>query len=276
MAALALLCAPALAEAYPYGVSITRTVQAGPDGGSRTLACHRSMVALGGAVVSSPPEVTPIASVPRGVTGWTFRFAGGPGEARVILRCIGVRPSGSLRTSRIRAATRSYMSTVTAGASASITQRCPTGFVPTGYGLRQSGAARVILTTAKPGRRAWTFRVENRGRQDSRLTVIAHCVARAATARGPRGAARHPLRVRVARFGDTIDGGSEREVVHRCPARHFSIGAGYSFALGDDIVANWAFMHAVRHGRWSFTNPSGRPERVATYLTCLSLRTTFR
>jgi len=276
LATALLLALPTAANARPEPSSVARSVDVGPNGRSLTLRCARARIALGGAVIAISPEVTTRASVPSGARGWTFRFAGGPGRARVVLRCVRVRPSGGLRSTEIRGATRLFNGNVRPRSSLGATLRCPSGFVPTGYGLQQGGSGTVTLATARPGRRAWRFRLDNEGDAGASPTVFARCLARAAIGRGPGGAARHPLIVRVAGFRDRVGGGSRNDVTHRCPAGHFSAGAGHSMSASDDIVASRAFTFRVRGGRWTFANPDGGAERVSTYLTCLSLRTGFR
>jgi hypothetical protein len=276
VAALAtILALPGAAQARPEPSSVTRTIDVGADGATLTLRCTRGAVALAGAVVAISPEVTTRSSMPGSARAWRFRFAGGPGRARAVLRCVSVRPSGGLRRSLVRVADRTFAGTVPANSSLRASLRCPAGFTPTGYGLQQDSSGTAIVTAARPGRRGWSFVLENEGDADTRPTVHARCLTRAATARGSGGTARHPLVVRVAGWRDRVRGAGRRRVTHRCPAGHFSAGAGHSLPVGDDIVATRGFPSRVRQGRWLFTNPGGGAETARTFLTCLSLRTDF-
>jgi hypothetical protein len=275
-ATVLLLGLPATADARPDASSVSRTFDVGAGGISRTLSCPRGGVALGGAVVAISPEVITRASMPDGVSRWTYRFAGGPGKARVVLRCVRVRPTGGLRKSEIRVSTRNFDGTVPANSSLRATLRCGSGYVPTGYGLEQGQAGTASVAVARPGPRAWTFVLENEGNDDTRPTIHARCLVRAATASGPGGTASHPLVVRVARFGDRVNGGARRAVTHRCPPGQFSAGSGHSLPASDDIEATRNFVFRRRFGRWIFVNPGGGAETARTFLTCLSLRTGFR
>jgi hypothetical protein len=275
-ATVLLLVLPAAADARPDASSLSRTIDVGAGGATRTLACPRGGVALGGAVVAISPEVIARASMPSGISRWTYSFAGGPGKARVVLRCVRVRPTGGLRTSEVRVSTRNFDATVPANSSLRATLRCASGYVPTGYGVEQAQSGAATVAVARPGPRAWTFVLENEGNEDTRPTVHARCLVRAASASGPGGSASHPLVVRVASFGDRVNGGARRAVTHRCPAGHFSAGTGHSLPASDDIEATRNFVFRRRFGRWIFVNPGGGAEMARTFLTCLSLRTGFR
>jgi hypothetical protein len=271
----AALALPALAQARPEPLSVSRTVDLGAGGTSVTLRCPRGAVVLAGAVAGISPESTVRASRPDSFAAWRFRFAGGPGRARAVLRCVRVRPSGSIRRTSVRVATRIFKGTVPADGALRADLRCPAGFVPTGYGLEQGGSGTAIVASARPGSRAWSFVLENEGNAATRPTLIAQCLIRAAAATGPGGSARHPLVVRVAGWRDTVGGGARQRVTHRCPAGHFSAGAGHALLVRDDIVATRAFAFRSRPGQWLFSNPGGRAQTARTFLTCLSLQTGF-
>jgi hypothetical protein len=273
-AAVLLVALPAAAAARPDPSSRSRTVSVGPDATSVTLGCPRGGVALSGSVIAISPDVTALASMPSGVSGWAFRFAG-TGNARAAVRCVRVPPTGGLRRSTVRAASRTFDGTVQPHSSLRATLRCARGFAPTGYGLQQGQSGTATVAVARPGRRAWTFVLENNGNDDTRPRLHARCLARAATARGPSGRARQPLVVRVASFRDRVNGGARRRVTHRCPAGHFSAGAGHSLPVIDDMEATRSFAHRGRLGRWTFVNPGGRAETARSFLACLSLRTNF-
>jgi hypothetical protein len=276
VALAAVLALPGLAQARPAPSSVGRTIDVGPDGATLTLACPGGAVALAGAVSAISPEVTTRASVPRGITEWRFSFAGGPGRARAVVRCVRVRPSANFRTSLIRVASRTFGGTVTPDRSLRATLRCPAGYTPTGYGFEQGDSGTATVTAARPGSRAWSFVLENEGSGDTRPTLHTRCLSRSATATRPGASASQPLIVRVAGWRDRVRGASRRRITHRCPAGHFSAGAGHSLPAGDDIVATRAFAFRSRPGRWLFTNPGGRAVTARSYLTCLSLRTDFR
>jgi hypothetical protein len=249
-------------------------VSVGPGATSVTIGCPRGGVALSGSVIAISPDVTTRDSMPSGVNSWTFRFAG-TGNARAAVRCVRVPPTGGLRRSTVRTASRTFDATVEPHSSLRATLRCARGFVPTGYGLQQGQSGTATLAVARPGRQAWSFVLENDGNDDTRPRLHARCLARAANASGPNGSARHPLVVRVAGFRDRVSGGVRRRVTHRCPAGHFSAGTGHSLPVTDDIEATRAFPHRGRLGRWTFVNPGGGAETARSFLTCLSLRTTF-
>src|SRR5918992_4346021 len=270
-----ILALPGVAQARPAPSSVDRTIDVGADGATLTLACPRGAVALAGAVAAISPEATTRSSEPVGSDEWRFEFAGGPGRARAVLRCVRVRPSGNLRTSLIRVASRTFNGTVTPDRPLRATIRCPAGYVPTGYGLEQADSGTAIVASAKPGSRAWSFVLENQGTGDTRPTLHTRCLSRSATATRPGASASHPLIVRVAGWRDRVGGASRRRITHRCPAGHFSAGAGHSLPAGDDIVATRAFAFRSRPGRWLFTNAGGGAVTARSYLTCLSLRTDF-
>jgi hypothetical protein len=277
VAALAVaLALPGAAHARPDATSVGRTISVGPDGATLTIRCPRGAVVMAGAVVATSPEVTTRSSAPTSVTEWTFRFAGGPGRARAVVRCVRVRPSGGLRTTSIGVANRTFDGTVPTNGSLRATLRCPRGYAPTGYGLEQGASGTAIVATARPGRRAWSFVLENAANDATRPTIHARCLSRAAAARGPAGRARHPLVVRVSSWRDRVSGAGRRRITHRCPAGHFSAGAGHSLPAVDDIIATREFPFRRRPGRWIFVNPSGDAEVARSFLTCLSLRTSFR
>ncbi|HEX2233990.1 MAG TPA: hypothetical protein VHG69_11580, partial [Thermoleophilaceae bacterium] len=269
------LALPGLAHARPDASSVARTISVGADGATLTLRCPRGAVAMAGAVVAVSPEVTARSSAPISVTEWSFRFAGGPGNARAVVRCVRVPPTRSMRTTSIRVAGRTFEGTVPATGSIRATLRCPGGFSPTGYGFEQAGSGTAIVTAARPGTGAWAFVLENEGSSDTRPTIHIRCLARAARASGPGGSARHPLVVHVGAWNDRVAGGRRRQFTHGCPAGYFSAGAGHSLPTADDIVATREFPFRRRPGRWTFVNPGGGAENARTFLTCLSLRTTF-
>jgi hypothetical protein len=250
-------------------------VSVGPGTTSLTLGCPRGGVALSGSVIAMSPDVTLRDSLPGGVTGWAFRLTG-TGNARAAVRCVRVPPTGGLRRSTVRVSARTFDGTVPAHSSLRATLRCARGFAPTGYGLQQGSSGTATVAVARPGRRAWTFVLENDGNGDTRPRLHARCLARTATATGPSGSARHPLVVQVAGFRDRVNGGARRRVTHRCPAGHFSAGTGHSLPVSDDIEATRAFAFRSRLGRWTFVNPGGGAETARSFLTCLSLRTGFR
>src|ERR671914_1735115 len=125
VALTAVLALSGSAQARPAPSSVDRTIDVGPDGATLTLACPKGAVALAGAVAAISPEVTTRASVPRSITEWRFSFAGGPGRARAVVRCVRVRPSSNFRTSLIRVASRTFGGTVTPDRSLRATLRCP-------------------------------------------------------------------------------------------------------------------------------------------------------
>jgi hypothetical protein len=269
------LALPGFAQARPDPSSVARTISVGPGGATLTLRCPNRGVAMAGAVVAISPELTTRSSIPRSVTAWRFTFAGGPGRARAVVRCVRVPPSGELRRSSIRIAGRTLENTVPANGSLRATLRCPRGFSPTGYGLEQGGSGTAIVAAARPGTRAWSFVLENEGNSGTRPTLHIRCLARFARASGPNGRARHPLVVHVGAWSDRVRGAARRGVTHGCPAGYFSAGAGHSLPVGDDIVATREFPFRRRPGRWTFVNPGGAAETARTFLTCLLLRTSF-
>ena len=289
---VALAVLPAAASATPLPSSVARNVQVKPSGTtSVSVRCpSRQSVALAGAVVSAGSGAVPRDSVPGDGRSWTFRFttlggsSAGSRRARVVLRCVRLRIEQGMQEVRLRVFTGLREVTIRALSSRRVRVSCAPGFVPTGYGMdrafRSEGgplpAADLRLAASVPSTGSWVFRVENAGGSDTRAALRVRCLARTATARRGSRSLRQGLKVHTAAFSDSVGTGSSENVTHSCPAGHFSLATGHALSANDDIFVRLASPFASRSGRWTFDHQAGGSQSVRTYLTCLSLRTSFR
>lgn len=274
----ALLASPAAASATPDPLTVSKQVTVSASGVTAvTLTCPGKSFAASGYVTRLSAGALSRASIPTDVRRWRFEFssAGGTEGARVGLRCLRLKLAPGLH--RVRTKAFSGRTTVPVPASSSTTARssCPSGYLPTGYGIDRSAAPRSLqLASAVPSSRSWSFRVKNSGASEQSATLRVRCIGARATA--TRSGRTVSQRFSIARpaFSDTVSG--RGALAHRCGPGSTSLAAGHVVSARDDIEMNLHFAAGARSGGWEVQNRSGRDQRVRTYLTCLSLRTRFR
>jgi hypothetical protein len=267
---LVLVAVPASAAAAPAvdPSSISRSVIV-PSGATRTLTltCPGTAVALHGAASSElGSDSIPSADPQR----WTFRFTSNAGDPRrragAIVRCVGLRVPAGLDGVRLVVGTlRRPDVFVVAGATRRVVLTCDPGMIPTGWGIARGGAGRAIaVAAAAPTRRGFVFQLENTGDVGASATPRIRCLERTQRAEGGRT---HSFASRVASFEDTASAAR-----HLCRRGEYSVSAGVSLDLADDVVLTRATPTGERGGIWRF---SGGAE-ATTSLVCLARRTGFR
>jgi hypothetical protein len=270
-AAAVVVAAPQAAAQTPRPVSVSRTVTVAGAASAVELPCPRGTLAAAGAVAALGDGVAERASMPS-PGGWTFRFAalptGSDRSARVVLRCLGLRPPrrGSVRLNVATSTVPEFI--MRPHASRRVRIGCIRGYIATGWGLEHGGQLRVAA--AVPGERIWTIRVENASATQVRATLRARCVQAAHVTRVRGKRLRHRFAVRRREFSDSVEA---RTVTHSCARDEFSLMTGASAPGGVSLLAG--FPTGARGGSWTFANPTGAPARVRTYLLCLERRTGF-
>jgi hypothetical protein len=284
---LSALLLPALAVANPAPFAVSRGVTVKPGGTTLRVDCPRGSTALAGAVVSRSTGVTAHDSLPTDSPRWIFRFsslAGAPKpRARASVRCLRLKPRPGVRHWKVSNFTGSRTVRIRPLSTRRVRVRCLSGYLATGYGISRSGAdpvgplpsGDVRVAAAIPAASHFTFRLENAGGDTARATASVRCLSKMASAK--RNGTTVVQRFAVARraFSNRVPAGERRVVRHRCPAEHYSLAAGLSLRSADDIFSTGAHASRRRGARWSFNHPAGAPQRVRTYITCLSLRTGF-
>jgi hypothetical protein len=284
---LGALLVPAVAAANPAPFSLSRGVAVQPSGTTLRIDCPRGSTALAGAVTSRSTGVTVHDSFPTESERWVFRFSSLVGaadaRARAAVRCLRLKPRRGTRHWKLSNTTGSRTVRIRPLATRRVRVRCLGGYLATGYGISRTGAdpvgplpsGDVRVAAAVPALRHFTFRLENPGGDTVRATASVRCLSRMANAK--RNGATVVQRFAVARraFSNRVRTGARRVVRHRCPSGHYSLAAGLSLRSADDIFSTAAHAAGARGGSWSFNHPAGGPQRVGTYLTCMSLRTGF-
>ena len=279
--AASLLALPTAAAASPTVVTVRKTVAvtgAGPT--PATLRCPTKGLALSGYATRLSGGALARDSIPRGVGSWRFNLTSrGRGRADLALRCLRVRVPQGLTRVRTGVSTARGRLVVPARSSRTVRLRCARGHLPTGYGLDRSEAGsagrNLSLTSAVPAARSWSFRIENAGAATLAGQVRLRCVTE--RARGTRaGGGSATERFSITRVGFTDRVAGARSLSRRCPSGRASLAAGHYIRASDDVTLPLGFPAGTRSGRWRVRNPGGGPERVHTYLSCLSLRTGFR
>jgi hypothetical protein len=277
-AILALL--PAAASATPVPSTVSKRVSVSASGVTTfTLRCPGKGIALSGYVSAVSGGAFASDSLPGDLHHWSFRFTsnGGSGHARVALRCLGLKLPKGLKNVATKVFTTKATLHTGGGSSAVTRSSCDKGYLPTGYGIDRSGAGasapQLLLTSAVPGSRGWGFRVKNTGAATQPVTVHLRCLgARATGKRGGHSLTEHFKLRRVklaAKVGtDTLS--------LKCARGTYALAAGHALPAGDDIFSTRSAPSGARGGSFSFRNPSGGKQLVRTYLSCLSLRTSFR
>ena len=237
--------------------------------------------------MSRSTGVTVRDSLPTDSWRWVFRFTALAGEpsprARAAVRCLRLDPAAGTRHWKVSNFTGTRTVRLAPLASREVRVRCLSGYIATGYGISRAAAGApaplpsgdVRVAAAIPARRSFLFRLENPGGDRVRVTANVRCLSRMASAK--RNGTTVMQRFTIARpeFSDRVATGERRVVRHRCPAGHMSLATGLSLSVRDDIFMTGSHATGPRGGRWFFNHPAGKPQRVRTWLTCLSLRTGF-
>jgi hypothetical protein len=289
LAGLTVLAAAPAALAHPAPFAVTKGVKVSTSGATTlTVRCPHEATALAGAVVSTSSGVTAGDSEPARSDRWVFRFTALAGSAnpraRAQVRCLRLKPGPGVRHWSVGNVTGSRDVKVPALSSRKVTVRCVPGYLATGYGIAQSAggpeqglpSGSIRVASAVPHRSSFTFRLENTGADQQRVTARIRCLGRTASAKRNGATVVQRFAVDRAGFSQAVSSGGVRHVAHRCPRGHYALAAGLSLSAKDDIFLTNARPSGGRGGRWSFNHPAGKPQQVSTYLTCLSLATSFR
>ena len=252
-----------------------------PAGGSKslTLTCPGTAVALHAAPVRLPGGVRVADSGPADdARRWTLRLASVARRARRVsatLRCVTLRLPDGLSDVTVRVSSESRPKLrVRAGSSAATGLRCPAGYTPTGQGVGMSTRA-VKLVAAVPNGRGWRFRFENNGKSAATASARIRCLQRVVS--GSRNGANARLVFGVTRLALSapVLSGRNVSIVGSCARNRFSLGMGLSLDRDDDIALLRSFPFGSRGGSSFFRN-RGAPERVRSYMLCLSRASRFR
>jgi hypothetical protein len=278
LACAALAALPGTALATPSPTTVSARVSVSASGvTSATLRCPRHGVALSGYVSAVSGGAFARDSVPGDINHWSFHFtsSGGAGHARVGLRCLRLKLPKGVKQVQTKVFTTKSVVRPAGGSSALKRISCSKGYLPTGYGVDRStatgGAERLLLSGAIPRSRSWDFRIKNTGASTQPVTIHLRCLG--ARAKQSSGSLSERFKLRRESFSGQMGSGS---LDMKCAAGNYSLATGYSVPASDDISVTRATPSRVRSGRFSFRNPSGGKQHVRAFLTCLSLRTTFR
>ena len=273
LAVVAAVALPAAAQARvieTVSVAGSANVPAG-ETRSFTLKCPARAVALNGAATT---ELAAADSIPGGnARRWTFRFTAGATAktGRAVLRCVRLRLPKRVNGVGLAVETKiEPVFEVPAGSTQSVGVRCSRGTIPTGWGLKRTGAGNgLAIAAAKPTKRGWAFVVENTGNTGAAGTVYARCLERKQRATSGQT---HAFSTRVASFTEQLEGpGTTRR---SCRGSEYSVSTGVSLPAADDIVLTGTGPHAQREGEWSFAQPNGTIG-VRTSIVCLAKTTGF-
>ncbi len=285
LAGLPVACAivallPAAAAATPVPSTVAKRVSVGTAGvTTTTLRCPGKGIALSGYASALSGGAFVRDSLPGDLHRWSFHLtsSGSSGHARVVVRCLRLKLPAGLKSVGTKVFTTKAELNPGGGSSAVARSSCDKGFLPTGYGFDRSGAGasapQLLVTSAVPDSRSWSFRVKNTGTATQPVTIHLRCLgARATGKRGGHSLTEH-FRLRSAKGSDKVGTGT---LSLKCARGTYALAAGHALPAGDDIFATSSVPSGARGGHFSFRNPSGGKERVHTYLSCLSLRTNFR
>ena len=264
-AAVLLVALPAAAGAKvvePVWVTKQVDVAAGQTE-SVTLKCPARAVALNGTAAHASSSI-PGADARR----WTFRFER---SGSAVLRCVRLRlPHNVNGISIIVGTTFEPVFEVPAGFTQTIDVKCPTGEVPTGWGLERSGTANGLsIAAAVPTAKGWSFAVENTGTTGAAGSLSARCLERKQRAGSGQ---RHTFATRVASFTEQID--DHATARRSCRSNEYSVATGVSLPAADDIVLIGTGLTGQRGAEWTFSR-SGAATSVQTSLICLARTTGF-
>jgi hypothetical protein len=285
LACLAFGCAilvalPAAATATPVPSTVSKRVSVSAGSVTTlTLRCPGKGIALSGYVSALSGGAFARDSLPGDLHHWSFRFTanGGSGHARAGVRCLRLKLPTGLKNVGTKVFTTKTVLHPGAGSSAVARSSCDKGFVPTGYGIDRSAAGdsapQLLLSSAVPDSRSWGFRVKNTGAATQPVTIHLRCLGARAT--GKRGGKSLTEHFKLRRVKDSAKVGSG-SLTLKCPRAYYALAAGHALPAADDIFVTSSAPSSARGGRFTFRNPSGGKVRVRTYLSCLSLRTSFR
>jgi hypothetical protein len=257
---------PAAASARvvePVTVTKPVAVQAGQSE-TVTLRCPARAVALN-ATTTAPLAKTD--SIPAAdARTWAFRFsaAGSPINAQAALRCVRLRlPRGTRNVELIVGTQIQPVFEVPAGKRQEIFVRCPTGEVPTGWGLEHGSANNGLsLIGADPAKHGWLLTVGNTGSTGAAGTVYARCLEPKQRAGNGKT---HAFDIRTLSFADRGTGAA----THTCSPTEWSVATG----LDHEISLTSTGVVSARGGEWRF---SKRLRTLDASLICLSRTTGFR
>jgi len=261
---------PAAAQARvvePVSVTGQTDVPAGQSR-SLTLKCPDHAVALNGSAFDATSSI-PGANARR----WTFRFpAGASAEtASADLRCVRLRLPRKVRGVGLAVGTIiEPVYEIPPGNTQTLSMKCPTGQVPTGWGLERTGDGNGLsIARAEPTRKGWSFAVENPGATGAAGRLHARCLERKQRARSGQ---RHTFATRIASFTEQLEGSGTTS--RACRASEYSVATGVSLPTADDILLTKTGVVGNRGGEWSFAQNSGATA-VETSLICLARTTGF-
>ncbi|MEA2418314.1 MAG: hypothetical protein QOE60_520 [Thermoleophilaceae bacterium] len=266
LAALAAVALPAAAQARvvePVWVTKQVNVAAGQTQ-TITLKCPARAVALNGAAPNAASSI-PAADARR----WTFRFIR---SGSAVLRCVRLRlPHDVHRVSLVVGTTFEPVFEIPPGFTQTIAVRCPTGQVPTGWGLeRRTDDNGLAISQATPTKHGWLFQVENTAPVGAAGSLAARCLEKKQRAPGGR---HHVFATRVASFTEQIEG---RGTTSRaCAPNEYSVATGVSLPAAGDVLLTGTTLRGARDGEWSFSSSAGATP-VRTSLICLARNTGFR
>jgi hypothetical protein len=264
---------PAAAEAKvvePVWVTGRTAVPAGQTA-SLTLKCPARAVALNATATSAlaASSSTPAANARR----WTFRFTAGasPRAGSALLRCVRLRLPHNVSGISLRVGTVfEPVFEVPPGFTQQIDVRCPTGQVPTGWGLeRRSPENGLAIAGAVPTPKGWSFAVKNTGSTGAAGSVNARCLVKKQRASTGQ---HHTFSTRVASFSEQIE--NRGTTSRSCRANEYSVATGVSLPAADDIALTETTLVGERGAEWSFSQFSGATA-ITTSLVCLARTTGF-
>jgi hypothetical protein len=263
-ATAAALVAAALPAAAGAKLVQTISVTGSTESGSLKLKCPARAVALNAAPTSTAGAGDSIPSP--FARGWTLRFGDGSGSG--VLRCVRLDLPSSVKGVQLAVETRiEPVSEVSPGATQTAALGCSHGTIPTGWGLDRTGADNGLsIAAAVPGKRGWTFTLENTGSADAAGVLYARCLERRQHADSGQ---LHQFQTRVAK--SSVHGAS---ATRSCRAGEFSVATGLSLSTSADILLTGTGPVGARGGEWHFARASGAPP-VKTSLICLSTATLF-
>jgi hypothetical protein len=249
-------------------VSVTGNVDV-PAGQTRslTLRCPARAVALNAASLDATSSVPGI-----NARRWTFHFSAGASSetSRAVLRCVRLRLPR--RVSGVGLAVGTVIEPVfqlPPGNTQDLTIKCPSGQVPTGWGLERTGAANGLApTAARPTKRGWFFAVVNSGAAPAAGNLHIRCLERRQRASTGQ---RHAFSTRVASFTERLQGGGSAS--RSCRASEYSVAAGLSGSGGVRLTGS--SLVGARGAEWAFAAPPGAAT-AQTSLVCLARTTGFR
>jgi len=266
LAGVASTGAPAAAQAKvvePVWVTKQVDIAAGQTK-SVTLKCPARAVALNGTASHASSSI-PGANARR----WTFRF---DRSGSAVLRCVRLRlPHNVSGISLVVGTTFEPVFEVPPGFTQTIDVKCPTGEVPTGWGLDRSGDANGLsIAAAVPTAKGWSFAVENTGATGAAGSLNARCLERKQRASSGQ---HHTFATRIASFTEQIE--NDATASRSCRSDEYSVATGVSLPASDDIVLTSTGLTGERGAEWTFSQTSGATP-VQTSLICLARTTGFR